>query len=150
MTVCEGLEQSQLDATVTKARSLSANVTRIDRELTKSLGAMRHRGDRSTSIRAKDDVNRYTVAVHELGRLKVQTQELAKAIQGVARSIQTAAASCNPTPIPPLFAQASETANKVATTTRAHPTRRKRPANAAFRRAPSFFRPRRWRRSCCA
>ena len=107
MTVCEDVEQSNLEATAAKARSFSATLARIDGELTKSLSAMRQRvaAERSSSTRAKDDVNRYTVAAHELGRLNLQTQELAKAIQGVARNIRTAAASCLPTPIPPLFAE---------------------------------------------
>ena len=94
------MEQSSLEATAAKARSLSATLARIDGELTKSLSAMRQRvaAERSSSTRAKDDVNRYTVATNELGRLNLQTQELAKAIQGVARNIRTAAASCLPTP----------------------------------------------------
>ena len=68
---------------------------RIDGERTKSLGTMRQKvaAEHPASTRA-NDVNRYTVAVHELGRLKVQTEELAKAIQGVARNIKTAADSC--------------------------------------------------------
>jgi hypothetical protein len=140
-TRCEDVEQSLLDPTVKRSRALSAALARIDGELTKSLGTMRQRvaADRSTSTRAKDDVNRYTVAVHELGTLNLQTQELAKAIQGIARNIRTAAASCNPTPIPPLFAEASMPPNKVAATTRPRPPR-KRPANAAVRRAPLLFR----------
>ena len=103
MMVCEDVEQSHLEAAVTKSRSLSATLARIDGELTKSLTVMRQRvlADRLASTRAKDDVNRYTVAVHELSRLNVQTQELAKAIYGVARNIRTLAASCLPTSIPP-------------------------------------------------
>ena len=96
--------------------------------------------ERSASTRAKDDVNRLTVAAHELGRLNLQTQELAKAIQGVARNIRTAAESCMPTPIPPLFAEGSTPPSGVISARRSHPTRRKRPANAAVRRAPSIFR----------
>ena len=84
MTVCGDVEQSHLEMSMTKARSLSATLARIDGELTKSLTIMRQRvlADRSASARAKDDMNRYTVAVHELSRLNVQTQELAKAIHG--------------------------------------------------------------------
>jgi hypothetical protein len=132
MTGCEDAEQSHLDATVTKAQALSATLARIDRELTKSLRTMRQRvmADRSTSTRAKDNVNRYLVAVHELGRLNLQTQELAKAIQGVARNIKTTAASCNPASIPPLFAEVTPP-NKVAATNRPRLTRRRRPASAA-------------------
>ena len=100
MAACEDVEQPHLEATVTKARSLSATLARIDGEVTKSLTVMRQRlaAERSTSTRAKDDVNRYTVAVHELGRLNLQAQELAKAIQGVARNIRTAAELCMSTP----------------------------------------------------
>ena len=109
MTVCEDVDASRLDATAAKARGFSVTLARIDGELTKSLAAMRQKlaAERTTSTRAKDDVNRLTVAAHELGRLNLQTQELAKAIQGVARNIRTAAASCLPTPIPPLFAEAA-------------------------------------------
>ena len=95
--------------------------------------------ERSASTRAKDDVNRYTVAANELGRLNLQTQELAKAIQVVARNIRTAAASCMPTPIPPLFAEASAPSSKVVAVTRPPPTPRKRPANALTKRPPLFF-----------
>ncbi len=139
MTVCEDVEQSALEATAAKARSLSATLARIDGELTKSLSAMRQKlAPCGRSTRAKDDVNRYTVAANELGRLNLQTQELAKAIHGVARNIRTAAASCNPTPIPPLFAEASAPSNKVAAITRPPPTPRRRPANAAPKPVPFF------------
>lgn len=142
LSVCEDMDPSQLDATLTKAQALSATLARIDGELTKSLGTMRQRAalDRSTSTRAKDDVNRYTVAAHELGRLNLQAQELAKAIQAVARNIKTTAGSCNPTPIPPLFAEASAPQNRVATIARPHPTRRKHPPSGAPR--PAFVFPR--------
>jgi hypothetical protein len=140
MTVCEEVEQSHLEATAAKARSLSVTLARIDGELTKSLAVMHQRvaADRSSSTRAKDDVNRYTVAANELGRLNLQTEELAKAIHGVARNIRTAAASCNPTPIPPLFAEASAGPNKVAGITRPPPTPRSRPATAAPKPAKIF------------
>jgi hypothetical protein len=51
MNVCEDVEETHLEATVTKVRSLSATLARIDGELTKSLGTMRQRvaADRSTS-----------------------------------------------------------------------------------------------------
>ena len=105
MTVCEEAEASHLEASAAKARAFSATLIRIDTELTRSLAAMRQKlaAERTASTRAKDDVNRLTVAAHELGRLNLQTQELAKAIQGVVRNIRSAAASCQPTPIPPLF-----------------------------------------------
>ena len=138
MAVCEDVEQSNLEATAARARSLSATLARIDGELTKSLAAMRQKLAPLSSMRAKDDVNRYTVAANELGRLNLQTEELAKAIQGVARNIRTAAASCNPTPIPPLFAEASAPPNKVAAVTRPPPTPRRRPAAAAPKPAMIF------------
>ena len=89
--------------------------------------------------RAKDDVNRFTVAAHEIGRLNLQAQELAKAIHGVAASIRTAAASCSPTPIPPLFAEASTSSRKKVSISRSSPAHRRR-ANAAAR--PTLFFPR--------
>ena len=140
MTVCEDVEQSALEATATKARSLSATLARIDGELAKSLTVMRQRvaAERLSSTRAKDDVNRYTVAANELGRLNLQTQELAKAIHGVARNIRTAAASCLPTPIPPLFVEVSAPPNKIAAITRPSPTPRKRPANPVSKPAMIF------------
>ncbi|MGA8295252.1 MAG: hypothetical protein WB820_22765 [Rhodoplanes sp.] len=142
MTVCEDVEQSHLEMSMTNARSLSATLARIDGELTKSLTVMRQRvlADRLASTRAKDDVNRYTVAVHELSRLNVQTQELAKAIHGVARNIRTLAASCLPTSIPPPFAEASSQSSSVISVTRPRPRPRRRPANALTKRPPLFFR----------
>jgi hypothetical protein len=141
MTACEDADASHLDAAAAKATAFSATLIRIEHEITKSLSAMRQKlaAERSASTRAKDDVNRYTVAVHELGRLSVQTQELAKSMQGIAGNIRTAAASCNPTPIPPLFAESSTPSSRRASLTRPRPPR-KRPANAAVRRAPLLFR----------
>ena len=108
MTVCEDVDASHLDTTAAKARAFSATLIRIDRELTKSLAVMHRKiAARSISTRAKDDVNRFTVVAHDFSMLDLQTQELAKAIQGIAQNIRTAAASCNPTPIPPLFAEAN-------------------------------------------
>jgi hypothetical protein len=140
MAVCEDVDQSQLEATAAKARALSAILARIDGELTRSFAAMRQRLAASASTRAKDDVNRYTVAANDLSRLNLQTQELAKAIHGVARNIRTAAASCLPTPIPPLFADGNATPNKVAAISRPSPTPRRRPANAAPKPALLLFR----------
>jgi hypothetical protein len=141
MNSCEEKDQSRIDVAGSKARNLSATVSRIDGELAKSLAAMRQKlaTERSASTRAKDDVNRFTVVAHDFSMLDLQTQELAKAIQGIAQNIRTAAASCNPTPIPPLFAEANPPP-KVASITRPHPTRRRRPAAAAQR--PVRFLPR--------
>ena len=133
MTVCEEVEASHLEATAAKARGFSAVLIRIDGELARSLAAMRQKlaTERSPSTRAKDDVNRLTVAAHELGRLNLQTQELASAIQGVVRRFRAAAASCQPTPIPPLFAEVSTPPNKVAVIRRPRSTPRRRPTAAA-------------------
>ena len=99
MGVCEDVEQSHLEATAVKAKAFSDALARIDSELTKSLATMRQRvaAERSTSTRAKDDVNRFTVAAHEFGKLNLHTRELARAIEGVARNIRTATVSCLPT-----------------------------------------------------
>ena len=123
MTECEEVEVSHLEASAAKARAFSATLIRIDGELTRSLASMRQKlaTERSASTRAKDDVNRLTVAAHELGRLNLQTQELAKAIQGVARNIRTAAASCLPTPIPPLFAERPTPSSRVVSISRSPP-----------------------------
>ena len=142
MTACGDVDASHLDASAAKATAFSSTLTRIEREITKSLSAMRQKlaTERSASTGAKDDVNRYTVAAHEFSRLNLQTQELAKAIQGIARNIRTAAASCLPTPIPPLFAAGGTPSSKATSITRSRPAARKRPANAAARRAPLLFR----------
>jgi hypothetical protein len=139
MNVCEDVEQSHLEATATKARALSATLARIDGELTRSLATMRQKlvTERTVSTRAKDDVNRLTIAAHQLGRLNLQTQELAKAIQAVARNIRSAAASCLPTPIPPLFAEGNTPSSRVVSISRSPPARR-RPTNAPARPAPFF------------
>ena len=142
MTACEDVVGSRLDATAATAKAFSVTLARIDGELTRSLAAMRQKlaTERSPSTRAKDDVNRLTVAAHELGRLNLQTQDLAKAIQGVAQNIHSMAASCQPTPIPPLFAAGGTPSSEVVSRTRSRLTPRKRPANAAVRRAPLLFR----------
>jgi hypothetical protein len=142
MTACENVDASHVDATAGKATAFSATLIKIEQEITKSLSTMRQKvaAERSVSTRAKDDVNRYAVAAHEFSRLNLQTQEITKAIQSVARNIRTAAQSCMPTPIPPLFVEGSTPPSGVISARRSHPTRRKRPANAAVRRAPSIFR----------
>ena len=140
MTACEDVDASHLDTTAAKARAFSATLIRIDRELTKSLAVMHRKiAALSISTRAKDDVNRFTVVAHDFSMLDLQTQELAKAIQGIAQNIRTAAASCNPTPIPPLFAEASTSSRKKVSISRSSPAHRRR-ANAAAR--PTLFFPR--------
>lgn len=141
MTACEDVGASHLDATAAKAVALSSTLIRIEHEITKSLSTMRQKvTERSISTRTKDDVNRYTVAAHEFSRLNLQSQELAKAIQGVARNIRTAATSCLPTQIPPLFAEGSSPSRRVVSITRPRSTSRRRPANVAAK--PVLFFPR--------
>ena len=141
MNGCEDVEQSHLEATTAKAKAFSDTLARIESELTRSLATMRQRvaAERPTSTRAKDDVNRFTVAAHEFGKLNLHTQEVAKAIQSVARGIRTAAELCMPTSIPPLFAEGSTPRSRVISLTRSRPTPRKRPAKAAAK--PVLFFP---------
>lgn len=104
---CEGLEAPQIETITNKARGFSTTLARVDGELKKSLTATRQsvEMERPGSTRAKEDLNRFVLAAHELGRLRVQAQEIAKSIEGLAASIRTRAASCTPTPVPPLFAE---------------------------------------------
>lgn len=135
MAACEVLEASDLEGAVAKARAFSATLIRIDGELTKSLAAMRQKlaTERSTSTRAKDDVNRFTVAALELGRLNLHTQELTGSIRDVARNVRAAAASCLPTPIPPLFADGGTPRRGVVSIGRSSPARRRPPAHVVAR-----------------
>jgi hypothetical protein len=104
---CEGGEASQIEAIAIKARSFQATLVRVDGELTKSLAAMRQKveTEKPGSTRAKEDVNRLVLATHELGRLRVQAQEIAKSVEGLGVNMRTTAASCTPTPVPPLFTE---------------------------------------------
>lgn len=142
MTVCEDVEQSHLEATAAKAKAFADTLARIDGELTRSLVTMRQSvtAGRSTSTKAKDDVNRFTVAAHEFGKLNLHAQEVAKAIQSVARNIRTAAESCVPTPIPPLFADGGTPRSRVVSIRRSPLAPRRRPANVATK--PVLFFPR--------
>lgn len=45
--------------------------------------------ERPSSIRAKEDLNRFVLAAHELGRLRVQTQEIGKSNEGLGVSLLT-------------------------------------------------------------
>jgi len=104
---CDGSEAPQIEAIARKAGSFSTTLVRVDGELTKSLTATRQEveTERPSSTRAKEDLSRFVLAAHELGRLRVQAQEIAKSVEGLAVSIRTRAASCKPTPVPPLFAE---------------------------------------------
>jgi hypothetical protein len=104
---CQGTEPSQIDAIALKAKALSATLARVDDELTKSLVAMRQKVEveRPTSIRAREDVNRLSLATHEIGRLRLQAQEVAKTIESFGMSLQKLTASCTTMLVPPLFAE---------------------------------------------
>jgi hypothetical protein len=107
VNTCENADAAQIDAIGHKAKALSAMLVRVDGELTKSLSAMRHKveAERPGSIRAREDVNRLELATYELGRLRVQAQEVAKGVERLAVSIRRMSGSCAPTPIPALFAE---------------------------------------------
>jgi hypothetical protein len=104
---CDVSEAPQIETIANKARAFSTTLVRVDGELTKSLAIMRQKieKERPGSTRAREDVNRFVLAAHELGRLRVQAQEIAKGVEGLGVSIRTTAASCTPTPVPPLFAE---------------------------------------------
>ena len=136
ISACKEVDASRLDATSAKAQAFSATLARIDGELSGSLATMRRTvaNGRRVSTRTMDEADRYTVAVHDFGRLKLQAQELAKAIHGVARNIRSMEASCRPTPIPPLFAGGDSPSRK-ASLRRPPPIPRKGPAKAAAKAA---------------
>jgi hypothetical protein len=104
---CDGSEAPQIEAIARKARNFSTTLVRVDGELTKSLAATRQEveTERPSSTRAKEDLNRLVLAAHELGRLRVQAQEIAKSVEGLSVSIRSAEASCRQTSILPLFAE---------------------------------------------
>jgi hypothetical protein len=114
---CDGSEAPQIETIARKARNFSTTLVRVDSELTKSLAATRQEveTERPSSTRAKEDLNRLVLAAHELGRLRVQAQEIAKSVEGLAVSIRTRAASCTPTPVLPLFAERDTPAVRAAT-----------------------------------
>jgi hypothetical protein len=108
---CEDVEVSQIAAIALRAKVFSDTLVRVDGELTKSLIAMRQRveAERPTSIRAKEDVNRLSLAAHEIGRFRVQAQEIARTIEGLGVSLQKLGAACTPMQLPPLFAERAVT-----------------------------------------
>ena len=119
---CDVSEAPQIETIANKARGFSTTLVRVDGELTKSLATMRQKveTERPGSTRAREDVNRLVLAAHELGRLRVQAQEIAKSVEGLGVSIRTTAASCTPTPVPPLFAE-RDTPSTVGTPARRSP-----------------------------
>jgi hypothetical protein len=119
---CDGSEAPQIETIARKARNFSTTLVRVDGELTKSLAATRQEveTERPSSTRAKEDLNRLVLAAHELGRLRVQAQEIAKSVEGLAVSIRTRVASCTPTSVPPLFAE-RDTHSTVGTATSRSP-----------------------------
>jgi hypothetical protein len=104
---CDGSEAPEIDAIARKARNFSTTLVRVDGELTRSLAATRHEveTERPGSFRAKEDLNRLVLAAHELGRLRVQAEEIAKSVGRLGVSIRSAEASCRQTSILPLFAE---------------------------------------------
>jgi hypothetical protein len=104
---CEGADPSQLQAIADKTRNFSTTLARVDRELTKSLAATRQsvEMERPSSTKAKEDINRLVLVTHEVSRLRVQAEEIAKSVGSLGVSIRTAAALCKPTPVLPLFAE---------------------------------------------
>jgi hypothetical protein len=104
---CDSSDASQIETIANKARGLSTTLARVEGELIKALTATRQNVEmeRSGSTRAKEDLNRLVLAAHELGRVRVQAQEIAKAVGSLSVSIRTAGASCTPTQVPPLFAE---------------------------------------------
>jgi hypothetical protein len=119
---CDVSEAAQIETIANKARGFSTTLVRVDGELTKSVATMRKKveAERPGSIRSKEDVNRFVLAAHELGRLRVQAQEIAKSVEGLDVSARTTAASCTPTPVPPLFAE-RDTPSTVGTPARRSP-----------------------------
>jgi hypothetical protein len=114
---CDSSEAPQIERISIKTRSFSITLVRVDGELAKSLAATRQsvEMERSGSTRAKEDVNRFVLAAHELGRLRVQAQEIARSIEGLGVSIRSAEASCRQTSILPLFAERDAPAIGAAT-----------------------------------
>lgn len=104
---CDGSEVPKIEAIANKARGFAGLLVRVDTELTKSLAATRQEveTERPGSTRAKEEINRFVLAANELGRLRVQAQEIAKNIGSIGVSIRTAEASCAPTLVLPMFAE---------------------------------------------
>jgi len=128
------MDVSRLNATAARARAFSATLARIDGALMGSLAAMRRSlaNERHVSTRAKDEADRYTVAVHDFGRLKIQAQELAKAIYVVTRNVRSLEASCQPPLIPPLFSEGRTPSISGEAITGPIPIPRKRPVFRVF------------------
>ena len=109
------IDLASINAIAVKAKSLADTVARIEREVARSLGIMGKAVDRDglASERAKDALDRYVIAAHRLGQLKVQALETDKTAQGLMASIKrTAEQNCHPQRITRLFTQglASEAA----------------------------------------
>jgi hypothetical protein len=136
---CDGSEAPQIEAIARKARNFSTTLVRVDGELTKSLAATRQEveAERPGSFRAKEDLNRFVLAAHELGRLRVQAEEIAKSVGSLGVSIRSAEASCRQTSILPLFAERDAPAVGAATSRSPAPLP-KRIAKPATALAPRF------------
>jgi hypothetical protein len=103
---CADGDVARVQAIGAKTRGLSVTLVQIDSERTNSLAAMQQKATTGVpaSTRAKEDVNRFMLATHELGRFRVQAQEIAKTVESLGVVIRATAAPCTPTPLPPLFA----------------------------------------------
>lgn len=104
---CDGSGSPPTETIAKKARDFSAALGRVDIELTKSLAATRQKveAERPLSIRAREDVNRFVLAQHRLGGLRMQAQEMTKAIDSLGAGIHVVEGSCTPTSVAPLFAE---------------------------------------------
>lgn len=104
---CDGSRAPQIEIIANKARDFSTTLGRVDVELTRSLAATRQKVEtaRPSSIRAREDVNRLLLAQHKLGSLRMQAQEMTKAIDSLGASIHVVEGSCTPTSVAPLFAE---------------------------------------------
>jgi hypothetical protein len=136
---CDVSEAPQIETIANKARGFSTTLVRVDRELTKSLATMRQKVEAERrSIGAKEDVNRLVLAAHQFGRLRVQAQEIAKSVEGLGVSIRTTAASCTPTPVPPLLAERDTPSTVGAPARRSPLLSPKRVSKPRATRAPRF------------
>jgi len=110
---CQDTEISEINAIALKAKAFSITLARVDSELAKSLATMRQKqeAERPASIRAKEEVSRLSLAAHELGRLRVQSQEITRTVEGLGVSLKKVAGSCSPMLVPALFAEPVRPAN---------------------------------------
>jgi hypothetical protein len=108
-TSCERIDISQVQPIADKLRSLSEAVFMIDGQLARSLLTLQKQTQsRKLSMaewNSAEDVRRFELAVHKFGQLRVQAQEMAKAVDRFVVSIRLTSEACRPATIPPLFAR---------------------------------------------